>query len=394
MNGTDQATVSLLVIVGAALALPLLASRVRLPAVVLEIVFGILIGPVTHVVDPAQYLDVLADLGFLLLMFLSGFEIDLRTFGRRLFGPLVWGSAIFALTVVGAFGASRLLGHGVFLTFILATTSVGLVVPSLRATRRSSTGLGQVILLSALLADLLTLLGVTAYALVEEHGMARALLAIPAFFVVVGGSLLALRRLVWWRPEWFERLFLRGHPEEIGTRATLALMLVFVAVAIAFGIEKILGAFLAGTGFAIVFRNRGVLEEQLSGFAYGFLVPVFFINVGIGFDIGALAQPGAVAGMLGLLGLAVAVKVVPALLLLFRRHPLREVLAAGALLSARLSLIIAVAEVGARLGFIDQLLKASIIALAVVTATLAPIVFRWLAPPLAVPDSPRGPAFD
>ncbi|MFH1329816.1 MAG: cation:proton antiporter [Actinomycetota bacterium] len=394
MKGTDQATVSLLVIVGAALALPLLASRMRLPAVVLEIVFGILIGPVTHVVDPAQYLDVLADLGFLLLMFLSGFEIDLRTFGRRLVAPLIWGSAIFALTVVGAFSASRLLGHGGFLTFVLATTSVGLVVPSLRATRRSSTGLGQVILLSALLADLLTILGVTAYALVEEHGALRALLAIPAFLMVVGGSLLALRRLVWWRPEWFERLFQPGHPEEIGTRATLALMLVFVAVAIAFGIEKILGVFLAGTGFAVVFRNRGVLGEQLSGFAYGFLVPVFFINVGIGFDIGALSQPGAVAGMLGLLGLAVAVKAVPALLLLFRRHSLREVLAAGALLSARLSLIIAVAEVGARLGFIDHLLKASIIALAVVTATLAPIAFRWLAPPLAAPDSPRGPGFD
>jgi Kef-type K+ transport system membrane component KefB len=394
MSGTDQATISLLVIVGAALALPLLAGRLRLPAVVLEIIFGIVIGPVTHVVARANYLDVLADLGFLLLMFLSGFEIDLRTFGRRLVAPLVWGSAIFALTVLGALFASRILGHGIFLTFVLATTSVGLVVPSLRATRRGSTTLGQVILLSALLADLLTLLGVSAYALAEEHGPARALLAIPAFFVVVGGSLLALRRLVWWRPEWFERLFRPGHSEEIGTRATLALMLVFVGVAMAFGIENILGAFLAGTGFAIVFRNRGVLGEQLSGFAYGFLVPVFFINVGIGFDLDALRQPGAVAGMLGLLGLAVVVKMVPALILLFRRHSLREVLAAGALLSARLSLIIAVAEVGARLGFIDQLLKASIITLAVVTATLAPIVFRWLAPPLAAPDAAIGPGVD
>jgi Kef-type K+ transport system membrane component KefB len=205
--------------------------------------------------------------------------------------------------------------------------------------------------------------------------------------VVVGGSLLALRRLVWWRPEWFERLFQPGHPEEIGTRATLALMFVFVAVAIAFGIEKILGAFLAGTGFALVFRNRGVLGEQLSGFAYGFLVPVFFINVGIGFDIEAFREPGAVAGMLTLLGLALAVKMVPALVLLLRRHSLREVLAAGALLSARLSLIIAVAEVGARLGLIDARLQASIIALAVVTATLAPVAFRWLAPPLAPPDT-------
>jgi Kef-type K+ transport system membrane component KefB len=387
MNATDQATLSLLVIVGAALALPLLASRLRLPAVVLEIIFGILIGPVGGVVHPAHYLDVLADLGFLLLMFLSGFEIDLRSFGRRVVAPLAWGSVVFALTAIGAFIAAGLMGQGSFVAFVLATTSVGLVVPSLRSSRRGGTGLGQVILISALLADLITLLGVTAFALVREHGVARAVLAIPAFLVVVGGSLLALRRLVWWRPEWFERLFQPGHPEEIGTRATLALMFVFVAVAIAFGIEKILGAFLAGTGFALVFRNRGVLGEQLSGFAYGFLVPVFFINVGIGFDIDAFREPGAVAGMLTLLGLALAVKVVPALVLLLRRHSLREVLAAGALLSARLSLIIAVAEVGARLGLIDARLQASIIALAVVTATLAPVAFRWLAPPLAPPDT-------
>jgi Kef-type K+ transport system membrane component KefB len=387
MSATDQATFSLLTIVGAALALPLLAARIRLPAVVLEIIFGILIGPVTHVVDPAHYLDVLADLGFLLLMFLSGFELDLRAVGRRLAGPLVWSATIFALTLAGAFASTRILGHGVFLAFVLATTSVGLVVPSLRSTRRASTALGQVILVSALLADLLTLLGVSGYALVTEHGMARALVAIPAFFVVMAVSLLALRRLVWWRPEWFERLFERGNSEEIGMRATLALMLIFVGVAI----EGILGAFLAGTGFAVVFRNRGMLEEQLSGFAYGFLVPVFFINVGIGFDIDALREPGAVVGMLGLFGLAVAVKVVPAFILIFRRHSLRDVLAVGALLSARLSLIIAVAEVGARLGFIDQLLKASIIALAVVTSTLAPIAFRWLAPPLPAPDPARGP---
>ncbi len=393
MSGDHQATFALLVIVGAALALPLLAARIRLPAIVLEIVFGILIGPVTHIIDPAHYLDVLADLGFLLLMFLSGFELDLRAFSRRRAGPVFWSAALFTLTVLGALASARLLGHGVFLTFVLATTSVGLVVPSLRATRRASTALGQVILISALLADLLTLLGVSGYALAVDQGAARAAVAIPAFFVVMGGSLLALRRLAWWRPEWFEHLFQPGHSEEIGMRATLALMLVFVGVAVAFGIEGILGAFLAGTGFAVVFRNRGVLGEQLSGFAFGFLVPVFFINVGIGFDIDALREPGAVASMLGLLGLAVAVKLIPALTLVLRRHSWREALAAGALLSARLSLIIAVAEVGARLGFIDQLLKASIITLAVVTSTLAPIVFRWLAPPLPAPDPAQGPGF-
>jgi Kef-type K+ transport system membrane component KefB len=288
--------------------------------------------------------------------------------------------------MITALIAASILGHGLFMAFVLATTSVGLVVPTLRSTRRSATSLGQSILVSAILADFLTLLGVTVYALIEERGVGIDLVVIPAYFVVVTAGLYVFRRLVWWRPEWFDRFFRLDDPEEIGTRASLTVMLVFVGLSIAFGIEGILGAFLAGAGFAMVFRNRGALGQQLSGFSYGFLIPVFFINVGIHFDVDALSEPGAVTGMLALMGFAVLVKMVPSLVLFFRRHTLREVLAAGALLSARLSLIIAVAELGVELGVIDRALEATIIVLAAATATLAPVAFKALAPPLPPPE--------
>lgn len=379
---SDQAALSLILIVSAAFLLPLLAGRVRAPAVVLEIVFGIVIGPWLGVVDEAEFLNRLAELGFFLLMFLAGFEIDVRTFGRRGVGQVAAGLGVFALTMTAAWTASRILGYGAFMTFVLATTSVGLVVPTLRSTRRTATRLGQAVLIQALLADFLTLLGVTVFALVEEHGAGFNILAIPAFFVVVGFSLVLLRWVVWWRPEWFDQLFVVDHPEQIGTRASLALMLAFVGVSIVFGIEKILGAFLAGTVFALVFRNRGPLAQQLNGFSYGFLIPIFFINVGIRFDLDALREPGALTGLGALLAAAVLVKMVPALAYLLRRLSLRESLAAGTLLSARLSLIIAVAELGVRLDVIDRTVEASIIVLAAVTAVAAPVVFRLLAPPL------------
>jgi Kef-type K+ transport system membrane component KefB len=286
------------------------------------------------------------------------------------------------------------MGYGFFVTFVLATTSVGLVVPTLRNTRRIGTRLGQVILVSAILADFLTLLGVTVFALVEEHGVGFRLLLVPGFLATVTVGLLAMRRLVWWRPEWFSRMFVIDDPEELGTRASLAIMLVFVGIAIAFGIETILGAFIAGTGFALVFRNRGTLGQQLSGFSYGFLIPLFFMDVGINFELEALGEPGAIRNVLLLLAAAVLVKMVPALVLSVRRHSLRESLAAGVLLSARLSLIIAVAELGVRLGVIDRVDEASIIVLAAATATFAPVLFRTLLPPLGgsrpeeAPDTP------
>jgi len=390
VESTDQAAVTLLVIISAAFVLPLLAEKIRVPAVVLEIAFGIVIGPVANVVQPAEYLEVLADLGFLLLMFLAGFEIDVRIFGRRGLRSLLVGLSVFALTMGLSYLVAVSLGYSLFMMFVLATTSVGLVVPTLRTTRHAGTRLGQAILVSALLADLLTLVGVTVFVLIEEHGVGINVLAMPAFFAVVTVSLIILRRLVWWRPEWFERLFESDNPEELGTRGSLTLMLVFVGASIAFGIESILGAFLAGTGFAMVFRNRGVLGQQLSGFSYGFLIPIFFINVGIHFDVEALQEPGAVTSMLALIGLAILVKMGPALVFLVRRHTWREVAAAGALLSARLSLIIAVAEVGLRLGLIDRPTEASIIVLAAVSSTFGPVVFRWLAPPVDDVRRPSG----
>lgn len=131
----------------------------------------------------------------------------------------------------------------------------------------------------------------------------------------------------------------------------------------------ILGAFLAGTAFAAVFRNRGDLDRKLTGFGYGFLIPVFFINVGISFELEGVADVGALLFTGLLLVAALAVKVIPSLLLLLRRHSLREAVAAGALLSARLSLIIVVAELGVELGLLDRTLQAQIILLAVATAS-------------------------
>ncbi|MBN2320822.1 MAG: cation:proton antiporter [Acidobacteria bacterium] len=382
----ENATAIILIAV-AAFLLPLIAARLRLSAVTLEILFGILVGPyILNLVEPTGLLEFLADFGFLLLMFLSGFEIDFGNIEKQ--GPrqLVNGALTFAITLGLAYWFAHALGYGVFVTFLLATTSVGLVVPILRNTRRTATRLGQFILIAALMADFLTLVGVTVFALIHEHGLGWRVLNIPALFLAIALFLIILKRVVWWRPEWFERLFVSNDPSEMGIRASLALMFVFVGLSYALEIEDILGAFLAGTVFALVFRHRGSLEQQLSGFSYGFLIPIFFIHVGLGFELPVLFEPGVFILALELIGAAVVVKILPPLLVL-RRLPLREVLASGVLLSARLSLVIAVATLGVRIGLMDEALHSSVILLALVTSTFAPTLFRFLAPPLAAPSS-------
>jgi Kef-type K+ transport system membrane component KefB len=382
----EQAT-SLILIASAAFFLPLLANSLRAPAVVLELLFGILMGPITGWIHGTELLDLLAQLGLFLLMFLAGFEIDFGALERQGRARMLMLFAVFVVTLGISQWFTFHMGYDAFMVLVLATTSVGLVVPTLRSTRRTPTRLGQYILVSAIFADFLTLVLVAMLALVKRHGFGPGLLKMPALFIAIALVLRTLRLAVWWYPHRFQRLFASDDPDELGIRASLALMLAFVGLSMALDVEPILGAFLAGTVFALVFRNPGHLQQQLNGFSFGFLIPIFFINVGLRFELTLLEEWHTLTRALVLIVVAFTVKIVPSLLFLLRGLTLRETLAAGVLLSARLSLIIAVATIGVELGFISVEDRAIAILLAAVSATLAPTLFRALAPPLAAEPS-------
>jgi Kef-type K+ transport system membrane component KefB len=275
-----------------------------------------------------------------------------------------------------------------FLTLLLTAASVGIVIPALRDTRRTSTGLGQVILITAVLAEFASLVGIIVLGvIVEQGGLTLRVLAIPALFTIMGAILLIIRRTAWWYPERFERFFDQHDPDELGIRASLALLLVFVGISVALGIEAILGAFLAGTVFGFVFRNTGTLEERLGGFSYGFFIPIFFINVGITFPLSELGDPEVLGQAAILIGIGVIAKVLPSLVLVTRGFSFRSSLAAGLLLAGQLSVIIALADFGLRLDLISSGLRAGAILLVAVTAVLSPVTFRLLAPPLPETES-------
>ena len=133
---------SIILIAIAAFMLPLIAARLHISAVTLEIIFGILVGPsVLKLVQQPDLIAFLAEFGFYLLMFLSGFEIDFANLEKQ--GPkqLVSGAVTFAITLGLSYWMAHAMGYGPFVTFLLATTSVGLVVPTLRNTRRTGTRL-------------------------------------------------------------------------------------------------------------------------------------------------------------------------------------------------------------------------------------------------------------
>jgi Kef-type K+ transport system membrane component KefB len=118
-----------------AFLLPLVARRIGLPAVVLEILFGLVIGPhmlglIGSATTSEGFILVLAELGLFLLMFLAGFEIDFDALEREGKGPIVFGLGFFVLIVVISWFGLGLVGlettyQQIFLTLLISAASVG-----------------------------------------------------------------------------------------------------------------------------------------------------------------------------------------------------------------------------------------------------------------------------
>ena len=369
--------VSMLIITSAAALLPGVSRFIRLPSAVLEILFGVILGrSLLNVNFSGEWLPFLAELGFLLLMFQAGLEIDFRSLlaqGRK---NLVFQLLIFILTFGLSVAFALILDRGIFLALILSTTSLGLVVPTLKESGMIRAPMAQTILIAATLADFLTLLGITFFNMWAQRGWGWHFFYPAPLFIGFGLLLWAGRLWAWWRPELAEKILLSPNPQEQGVRFSLALLFLFVGFSELVHIEPVLGAFMGGCIIAFVFREKHELETKISALGFGFLIPIFFINVGLGFDLSSLARPEQILFTLILLVAAVLVKLIPSLFLMFRGDSLKVSLQTGLLLSSRLSLIVAAASIGLAQGYITSSMKDSIVLLALLTCVLGPAGFK------------------
>lgn len=387
----------LLIIAVLAFFVPLVLARFNaIPIVVGEILVGILIGRSgLNWVEPDEpAVLILSEIGFAFLMFLSGLEIDFslltRLPARRQKGqpsPLslafvnFLATVLFAIPVGFALVRLDLTGDPWMMALILSTTSLGIVMPVLKERGLSSGVFGQTVVLAALLADFFTMLLITVYVTLFSNGLTIEILLIGVLFIAflmtyrLGLTQLrrpAVRRLI---------ESLEAATSQFKVRGSIALMLAFVVLAEFVDVELILGAFLAGAVLSLLStRDEEGLREKLEAFGFGFFIPVFFIGVGIDFDLPLLLE-NSMALQLAPVLLLVSIMIKLLAALVFRRaFSWRDTFAAGWLLSARLSLIIAAAAIGLRIGVISEGTNAAIIFVAALTSTLAPLVSNSLLP--------------
>ena len=375
----ENSLLSIILISVGILFVPFLSKLLRIPVSVGEILYGIVLGrSFLNLIQPSQWLDFLSSFGFLLLMFVAGLEVKLKEISTLSLKTKLVYVSVPLLTFFLAFFIGNKFSLPSLVSIAVGVVSVGIVVSVLREEDLLDTHFGKTVFLVGIVGEVMSILTLTLFTLYSKFKFDfefwLGILKLVLYLAVARVVLLFLKSFVWWYPNRF-KFFFEKNPSEIGVRISLAVMFMLSVAASLIHVEPIIGAFIAGMIFATVFEDTESIEEKLSGVSFGFLVPIFFIYVGINFKVPQISKETLT--LLGIITVAsLFVKVIPSLLLVLDGIPLRKTVAGGFLLSAPLTLVIVTAELGKEIGIIDESLEGILILTAIVTGTLAPTLFN------------------
>ncbi|MHA1230199.1 MAG: cation:proton antiporter [Candidatus Helarchaeota archaeon] len=435
--------IPLLIVIFFAFITPIITTRIktfRIPVFVGELIIGIIlfntlfeIYPIENTLD-WDILLFLRDFGFAFLMFLSGMEIDfhhlihpdikkeidirLREIEKKheqckkekdesckhleemkeykhwhfpqiniSKKPYIIGILIYLATLGLSFLVFYLVSYFhpmnfVFVAIMFSTTSVGMVFPILHELNLSKEDLGHKIEISSIVADFVSMILITIIIALFTMGFAQELLLIPLIFVIFFAFYQVIR-IFKKHPKWYSAIFLKElRTYEVRTTASIFLLILFIILALNFGIEMILGAFLAGVLLSLIVPHGKIkaLYEKLHAIGYGFLIPIFFITIGLDLSFGqALLSWDAIGFALIIVFLSFLIKIIPNMLFLrLSGNTWKEGISAGIIQSARLSLVIAAAEIGIYYNFFGNIMLETAVLTIIITSVVSPVLFAKL----------------
>ena len=398
---------NLLIVVAIGLLAPLTLGffpRVRLPAIVLEIVLGIVVGPSgLGWVTPDLPVSILALIGLAFLLFLSGLEIDVA----RLRGPILKLTAIgfavsFVIAVVLGVGlqAVGFVKSPLFVAIVLVATSLGVIVPVLKDSGNIGTNFGQLVIAAASIADFGAIILLSLFFSGKgSTSTTGTLILLGVFGLVVALVGLAVAGVE--RSMSLARVLqrLQDTTAQIRVRAAFVLLIGFTALAEKVGLETILGAFAAGALLSLVDRDQAMTHPEfrvkLEAAGFGIFIPVFFVASGLRFDLGALFSSASTVARVPVFLLAIfVVRGLPAAVYIRLLGRSRAVVA-GVLQATSLPFIVAATQIGLALGVVSRASAAGLIAAGLLSVVISPalglLLLRREQPETVQPVVPPSP---
>ncbi|MGH7483407.1 MAG: cation:proton antiporter [Longimicrobiales bacterium] len=369
-----------------------LAERIGQPAVLGELLAGVLLGAsVFGIVDPtSEVVHLLAEVGVVILLFEIGLETQLRKLiavgGASTTVALVG----VVLPFVGGYVVADWLGLGVLPAIVagaaLTATSVGITARVLSDLGRLQEEESQIVLGAAVIDDIigLVILAVVAQLVAgaDITPVGIALITLTAFGFVA--AVLILGQLL--MPPLFRFLGAIGKPDTVAIMG-LAFAFVIAYLADAVGSALIVGAFAAGLVLAPT-EHAHVVEDGIKGIAR-FFVPIFFVAVGAAVDVRTFLDPEVMTVGLALIVVAIVGKVVAGYAPVWLKAR-KSVIGVGMIPRGEVGLIFA--QMGLTSGVLSVGLFSAITLMVMVTTFMAPPLLKHLFPPISEPSglSPTG----
>lgn len=372
------------------LLVPIVAERIRVPAIVGLVLAGTLIGPnVLGLLERQGAIALLGSAGLLYLMFLAGLELDLDDFLKHRGDAMVFGAATFLFPMVISLVAVSALGFDLLASILIASCWASHTLLTYPIFRRHGTQNNRAVATSVgatIITDTAALLVLVVVVRVHEGALGASFWITTALslLLLVAALMVGLPALASW--------FFTGIGQVKNVRFTFILMALFAAAGLAqlAGIEAIIGAFLAGLSLNRLVPNASILMERLEFLGSSLLIPVFLISVGMLIDPAVLADPRTLGVAAAFIATALGAKFLAARSagrLLGYDRP--EVGAMFALSGAQAAATLAAIIIGFDVGLIDEDTVNAVILVILVTCLVTAWAANRYAPRLLRPERPQ-----
>lgn len=360
----------------------LITKKVRMPQVVGALVAGVILGPaVLNVLSETEFIQKLAELGVIVLMFTAGLETDinqLKKTGKASFIIAVLGVII---PLAGGFFIASIFNKGndvntilqnVFIGIILTATSVSITVETLKEMGKLNTRAGNAILGAAIIDDILGIIALTITTSLADPSInvIIVLAKIVMFFIFAG----FLGYLFHWAFIKLDERYQRDLRRFVIIAFVFCLLLSFCAEEF-FGVADITGAFIAGLVISDSNRSK-YLNSRFETLSYMLLSPIFFASIGIKVQLTAMTKTIFIFAIL-LLIVAILSKIVGcALGAKLCRYSNREAIQIGTGMISRGEVALIVANKGIAMGLMLPEFLAPVVIVVVVTTIVTPILLK------------------
>jgi len=358
---------------------PFLSKVTKLPTSVLEIVLGTLSGAY-GLLHHYELFELVAEFGFLYLMFLAGLEVDLRkilAIDKRL---LQRGFVYIFLLYFFSFLIVKYVGFDDVFIAIFPLISVGLIA-ALKKSFKHKTRWLELSLTIGTLGEVVSIAILTLLSAGLEYGFSamfyKNILILALFLFLTLSAFKLLEVLFWWYPELKTTLMPKIDNEEQDIRLSMALLFLFIALMLYLGLEVAFGAFIAGIFIATFFEYKENLPHKLSAFGFGFLVPTFFIYTGSSFKIEALFIEGMIINALIITFFMIIIRVL-ASIAFYSILKLKQTLLFALSHSMPLTLLVAIATIAFHSGVIEESEYMAFILASILEVIIAMVTIRLL----------------